>query len=531
MTERAIENWLTKTSERGYQTAFCHLLNAMGFIVVHSTTHGPSEEGKDVIALDPNRRPVAFQLKKGNITVNTWRMIKAEVEELVEYPINHPSIPSGRTHRSVLVTTGYINENASSRINAAKQNWINSGWPELEVWAGSQLLAHFKNKTGSFLPQPIPEFHRLLGLMIAEGKGLLNKDEFHLLLQSVLPIGPELCESSKTAIGRNIAAAAVIVEYAMAGVETCDNHFAKVEAYTMLACYIWACSSRFKLPRKMWQPTIALLETAVDRYVALIAEEAVEFIRLEHTDPSTEPVVGPYRAAIVGGVLAAHGLWCLLRGNSEWFESRKDDLAGIVEHCLKMSKLPSEYFVAHIFLMSEFLRHYGRIRLGQHYFLSLLSESVMQKQAEATSPLWDPYVQPEDAVFRHLDSKMKESAKDVWENLSYTAWPLILIAARRGCRQFLAQHWHAITSIQFHEPLPHRQYQRLLWRFTGGTMQMNMVPRPSSWRRLCSEATKKGNAPGHLRTFGYWLPYYLLVYPHRFNKGVVLALEDALSSV
>lgn len=503
----------------------------MGFIVVHSTTHGPLEKGKDVIALDPKKRPVAFQLKRGDITAYTWRTIKPEIEELVEYPIDHPSIRSGRSHRSVLVTTGNINEYAISRINAAKQNWKRRGWPELEVWAGSQLLSHFTNRTGSFLPQPIPDFHRLLGLMIAEGKGLLNKDEFHLLLQSVLPVGPDFCEASKIAIGRNIAAATVIGEFAMAGFDTCDNHFAKVEAYTMLACYIWACSTRFKLPQKMWQSTITLLETAIDRYVALIAQESLEFTSFKNLDPSTEPIVGPYRAPMIGGVLAAHGLWCLLGGNSEWFASRKNDLVRVVEHCSKMSKLPSEYFVPHVFLMAEFLRYYGRVKLGQHCFLSLLSESVKRKDPHATTPLWDPYIQPEEVVFRHLDSKMKESAKDVWENLSYTAWPLILIAARRGCRQFLAQHWHAITTIQFHEPLPRRQYQRLLWRFTGGTMQMNMVLRPSSWRRLCSEATKKGNAPGHLRTFGYWLPYYLLVYPHRFNKGVVLALEDALSSV
>jgi hypothetical protein len=265
--------------------------------------------------------------------------------------------------------------------------------------------------------------------------------------------------------------------------------------------------------------------------MALLAEEASEFGNFANADPSTETVVGPFRAAMVGGILAAHGLGCFLGRGSEWFENRKSDLVPIVENCLKMSNLPSEYFVPHVFLMAEFLTRYGHVKLGQQSFLRLLSESVRRKNRQASTPLWDPYIEPEEAVFRHLGRKTKESAQDVWENLSYTAWPLILIAARRGYRQFLFHHWHAITAIQFQEPIPRRQYQRLLWRFTGGTMRMNMVPRPSSWQLLRSEAAKKGNAPGPLRTYRYWLPYYLIVYPHRFNKGVVLALDDALREI
>ena len=220
-----------------------------------------------------------------------------------------------------------------------------------------------------------------------------------------------------------------------------------------------------------------------------------------------------------------------IQGNIQWFENRKSDIVPIVEKCLKMSNLPSEYFVPHVFLMAEFLRYHGHVKLGQQSFLGLLSESIRRKDRRATTPLWDPYVEPEEAVFRHLGRKTKESAQDIWENLSYTAWPLILIAARRGYRQFLSQHWHTITAIQFQESIPRRQYQRLLWRFTGGTMRMNMVPRPSSWQLLCSEAAQKESASGPLENYRYWLPYYLLVYPHRFNRGAVLALDDTLRTV
>jgi hypothetical protein len=87
VTARAIEDWLANATERSYQTAFCHLLNAIGYSVIHSTTHGPAEEGKDIIAKDINGRIIAFQLKRGNINVAEWRKIKSEIDELVELPI------------------------------------------------------------------------------------------------------------------------------------------------------------------------------------------------------------------------------------------------------------------------------------------------------------------------------------------------------------------------------------------------------------------------------------------------------------
>ena len=527
--ERAIEDWLTRASERGYQTAFCHLLNAMGYTVVHSTTHGPAEEGKDVVAWDPAGKPSAFQLKRGNINVGCWRAIRSEIAELVEYPINHPSIPTRRRHRSILVTTGYINENASSRINADKSNWRRRGFPALETWAGSQLLAEFQRYAGAFLPQPIPEFHRLLGFMIADGRPLLDKHEFHQLLMSVLPLGAGSPSMTRAEAGRAIRAVAVIGEYAMAGFDRAENHFAMVEAYTMLACYIWATALRLKLSTAVSQDTIRLLEIAIDRSVALIAVAAREYLDSGDVDPWTESVVRRYRASLIGGVLAAHLLWYFLGGRSEWLERDKDDVVHLLVRCLELSALPSEYFVPHTYLMTEALRYNGRVGLGEHAFLRVLNASIMRKQDRPdTVPLWDPYLDPEEAVFRHEGRRTPESEKDVWQEISYTAWPLILVAARRNARQFLSGLWHPITALHFHEPVPARTYQRLLWCFSDGRMRFHMVPRPSSWATLRRESIKPGNMVHPFKRAPHWLPYYLCVYPQRFHAAAVLSLDDAL---
>ncbi|MCK4815230.1 hypothetical protein KA005_05635 [bacterium] len=197
ITERAIENWLTNASERGYQVAFCHLLNAMGYSVVHSTTHTPIEEGKDIIAKDPRGKVIAFQLKRGDIRTSSWRTMESEINELVEYPIGHPSIGNNAKHQPILVTTGSINENVCSRIDNKNRAWRQRGWKPLKTWSYLELVAKFKKYTYSFLPQQISEFHRLLGFMINEGSGPLDKDEFDLLLRSVLPLSRSSKKVSK----------------------------------------------------------------------------------------------------------------------------------------------------------------------------------------------------------------------------------------------------------------------------------------------------------------------------------------------
>lgn len=528
VTARAIEDWLIKASERTYQTAFCQLLNAMDYTVVHSTSHGAAEEGKDVIALNADGQPVAFQLKQGNLSLNGWRKIEPQIVELVEQPIHHSSIQTADWHEPVLVTNGNIHEEVIRRIHGRNRRWRTQFKP-LRTWSGNQLLTNFLDHTKEFLPQEIPDFHRFLGLLITDGRRLLDKDEFDRLLKSVLPAQRGTPRPSRSQAERTIAASAVITQYATGSFDRVQNHFAKVEAYVMNACYVWATADRLRLAKRSWKNTVSLLETALDRAVCAIMEEGRDLVSGKLMDPHTEPVIGPLRYPLVGGVLAAHGLWCKLGGHSEWLGDKVDEVRQIVSFCCERSQIASEYFVPACYLMTEFLRRYGHVRQGAERFQTLLAHSILRKIPCDRPAFWHPYVSPEDAVMCQLGKPVPQDGYDAWEKTSYTGWPMILIAVRRGLRQMLTQLWRPITELQFMEARPVKDYEGLFWRFEGGKMHQHQVLRPTSWAWLQEQTQHAHEPPRPTLDNPHWLPYYLLVYPHRFNAGSVLALDDRLT--
>src|ERR1700752_3109957 len=91
--EKTVEHWLASVNELGYLLPFCQLLLSEGFSICHVSRQNAFEQGKDVIALDRDGIPCAFQLKGGNITNARWRSeVWPEIEELINYQIIHPSV-------------------------------------------------------------------------------------------------------------------------------------------------------------------------------------------------------------------------------------------------------------------------------------------------------------------------------------------------------------------------------------------------------------------------------------------------------
>ena len=157
MIERLLENWLTRANERSFQIPFCHWLAFKGYTVVHLTRHCAMEIGKDIIAIDPEGIPCAYQLKgiggSGKMSLKMWRSdLSAQLSPLVNCKIMHPSIPDCPSHRSILVINGEIVEEVAREIDDFNKMNDAQGMPnrKVEVILKGELFRNFKELQSDF---------------------------------------------------------------------------------------------------------------------------------------------------------------------------------------------------------------------------------------------------------------------------------------------------------------------------------------------------------------------------------------------
>src|ERR1039457_3853992 len=123
MKERLIADWLTKAGERGgLDVAFCQILLARGCRILQAR-HSPTENGKDVITLEPDKRLCAYQIKSGDIDLHEFEKIQPQLTAFGETAILHPNVRAGQAHHSFLVTTGKFTESVETRVRALNAEW------------------------------------------------------------------------------------------------------------------------------------------------------------------------------------------------------------------------------------------------------------------------------------------------------------------------------------------------------------------------------------------------------------------------
>ncbi len=144
------------------------------------TANGHTEI-RDVLALDPDGRPCAFQLKGAggsSISLSQWTKggLQAQVINLVSTAITHPSIKSAEHHRSIFVTNGMLVEEVSESIEKMNKAWHKQSLPyELEVMVVGQLRDWALALDTDLWPTEPDDVRTLLEMFLEEGTGLLPK--------------------------------------------------------------------------------------------------------------------------------------------------------------------------------------------------------------------------------------------------------------------------------------------------------------------------------------------------------------------
>jgi len=287
--DRVVENWLTRANERQYQFPFCQVLIAKGFRIFHLSSHGPQEQGKDIIALDKRARPIGFQLKTGDIDLSALRKIHGELNELVEVPIQFPGFPRRPHHRSVLVTNGMLNDPARQTLSNYVQGWESRGFPRLQVELKDSLLRDFVDLHGKYLPSQLSDVVQLLRFYTRDGLAPRPRAEFAGFVANNVPIGDlpqgsarrdpkrRVRRSGPTAkeAERHLASTALLVSYALYPFAARKNHWAEIEGWIIFCAHVLAVAERWEIPDEAWVATFDLSFLAARTALVALIEEAI----------------------------------------------------------------------------------------------------------------------------------------------------------------------------------------------------------------------------------------------------------------
>jgi hypothetical protein len=510
LIERAIENWLTSTNEKGYEVPFCQCLISEGYTILGLSFHGPVEQGKDIIALDERSNPCAFQLKTGDINERVWRDIKGEIDELVEIPIKHPNVDPKAGHRCILVTNGAINDIVRTNIADRNRGFREKGLPELEIIQCQQLLKMFLDVNGAFLPRQISDFKKFLELFTFDGNELLNKGLFASFLESVLLTGGE----SRAELKRKIASSVLLTQYLLATYESRRNHISIIEGWTVLSSYILYLVEKYELSEADWAPSLNLVLERLNYQASLLKAEFLS--RKDYIEPWDCALFYKARVTLVLGWLAAYEL-CLKKLDKGYVADKG------VYRAIKKAYARSVWFwgesATPLFVMMSMLADQaGDQELSNKIICDLIIGITNRNNFGEKNCLPDPYYSSRQVIDHFYGPPEARIDLNSFSGSSYHLAVLVDILVRRNQRNLLTELWKGISYILKSEFKPTSTYELLRWRCHEGKEVGGFFENPQSWKKLRENAYKLDDSEKLKTLLGNAFCYYFVVcFPQRLN--------------
>lgn len=525
MIERVIENWLDSTTEREYQLPFSQVLAAEGFRIIHTSSHGPTEEGKDIICLSREGTPCAFQLKTGNINLRFWRDIRGEVEELVLVPIQHPNIPANTPFRAYLVTNGVITDPVRIQITNLNRKWEARGEGKLEILQRGDLYNKFVRLHGEFLPATPSDFERFLRLFLSDKKAPLDKTMFAEFLESFLPLDKDI---KRAELRRVFAATAVLANYVLSGFQREKNHHAVAEGWIVVIAYLLKLAEKIARYEPVWLPSLKLCIEAWERATESLVTEALTSANWVEGDLLTDHAVHPHRKTMLLGYLSVFALYKKAGGNASDVEG---EILKRITTELKAKEMPSfwgESATPYFYALCLFLLSHGQEEMACQLTASLVKSIAEFNGGRVGLGMPDPYYDPESLLNVSLFRKDIFSRRQSFRGRSYSLRILVKFLTRRERKRLLKSLWHRITRVDFIEFVPEDPTDTYRWRVKRGSLVTRRWNQPENWADLLASATEEVSRQILLtKQFDDLILPFLLVYPHRMSPSLARIVENA----
>ena len=533
MLERVIENWLDKATERSFEKPYCYMLAAEGHTIIHLTRHCGMEQGQDIITIDPDGIPCAFQLKAGNISQSKWKTeVNSQTLELIFNDINHPSVDNLKDHKSYLVTNGNIVEEVSDAIERRNRKWLRKGQPCLNTVVRGELLEKAKRLGTDLWPTELTDIKTLLELFLENGQGVLPKGKLASLFESTFPLKPldNGKEPSKPHCERVIASAAILCAIATSSFSNENNHVAEIEAWTLYIAYVLALAERWGLPAKAYRNEFEIATQSIYHSLANLCDEIKERKYLIEGDLLADSYVYQVRVTWLLGLMGIYALW---RGSKGEPKDEVDDF--LREFCQEkwdQWALWGEAAIPQLLAFFWYLRKIDSTRRPEDWLGFLISSVCQLNGPRGGGLLASPYYEAED-ILPHIIGVPEEPLMDSFEGHSYALEGLIHLYVRRNWKQSMKSLWPAVTRLAYLSFEPETFCDFYRWRNEAGKNWTVLPKHTQEWaelRMLAAESEGKC-IPRSIKDHPILLLLFLCVYPHRMNAEILRWLDTQMKPI
>lgn len=527
MIERIIENWLTNASERSFQLPFCYLLVQEGYTIIHLTRHCGMEYGKDIIAIDPDGIPCGFQLKDvkgGKYKLRDWQDNINQVYQTVYTPLSHPSLPLHERHRSILVLNGEIEEEAFTAIHLQNENWQRQQQPyRIEVIVKGQMLEKAIRYKDQFVPTELLDFKALLEFRIDSGEQFLDKKKFSDLLSAVI----QKQGLSKEGQKRAFSGGALLCALALSNYTEKQNHWAVIEGWTIYQAQLLGYCERSDASIAVCREEIKLAEEIITNSLIDLCDEVRrhDFLFVGH--PNQDAFVYKYRVTILMGLMGYLGIKKFL---SPDLEVRPEDINDILSKYAKDMIIWGEAAIPFYLCVYWFYKVHREQEVCEDLLTSVLNTIIGMINTPAII-FPDLYYDAEEAILLRFTGPEEQVKGMAHRGSSYTVEAIVHLAALDNMRTVLAERWNLISKLQyeyFEMTNPSDFYQ---WRIAKGQHVIRNPHETERWSELQTSAkmVDEKKLPMSLQSVPNLTPLFLMVYPHRFTRDIVLWANTFLS--
>lgn len=524
MHERLVENWLINVNEKTFQTPFCQILTAEGYTVLHLSRHGSFEEGKDILAIDPDGVPCAFQLKgsKGKISQTEWATYVDQINRLVEIPIAYPGIDKTKPYQAFFVTNGELEEEVRTEIDRRNVGWKSRGHPELQVITKGALLKRLLAIQKNFWPIDLREDRDLLELYLDSGSGVLQKSKFATFLSNLLENANANRSQERK---RALVSASIFTSYALTPFENTKNIVALIEGWTAFLASVIGYAEKYKLPSQLWESIYHLTVMEIHKNLLDLCDELEKRKNFLSGNALVDSPFYQGRLTWLVGLMALMGIWANT-ANNICDDEQKIWLDGFVQEHMVGLNYWGDGAVPQILAVSWYKKIKGDELLADR-LLDEMIRVILKANAEIDSKgIPDPYHSLQEVVTNTygISDTLKREA---FYGRSYILKGLIELLARHGWRGVIAELWPEITRMQFATFRPDSTADFCRLNNDDGNLIVQMPKMPQSWKELHDAATSVDDTyiPTAFKNDPVLLLLFVFVYPHRLTNDVMKLID------